>query len=148
LLPTVDLGTTFVPARRLPRVEAVVLAHTILIADDSELIRRTLRIYIEQHTDWSVCGEAENGKIAVEKVTALQPNMLILDFQMPVMNGLDAAREISQLSPGTIVVMLTMHYGAELLTQAQAAGVRDVLSKSDHLAGRLLASLRSASARS
>lgn len=124
------------------------MAHTILIVDDSELIRRTLRTYIEQHTDWRVCGEAENGRVAIEKVTELHPNMVILDFQMPVMNGLEAARRISQLAPETVVVMLTMHYSPELLNQAQAVGVRDVLSKSDHIAGRLLASLRSTAAHS
>ena len=90
----------------------------------------------------------ENGRVAVEKVTELHPQMVILDFQMPVMNGLEAAKRISQLAPGTVVVMLTMHYSAELLNQAQAVGVHDVLSKSDHIAGRLLASLRSTAAHS
>jgi len=122
------------------------LSQKILIVDDSELIRRTLRNYLGQHTDWSVCGEAENGSVAVEKVAELQPQVVILDFQMPVMNGLEAAREIKRLAPNTVMVMLTMHCSPELLNQAQAVGVREVLSKSDHIAGRLLTSLRNVGA--
>jgi DNA-binding NarL/FixJ family response regulator len=124
------------------------LSHSILIVDDSALIRRTLRSYIEQNSDWQVCGEAENGRVAIEKFAELRPQMVILDFQMPVMNGLEAAREINLLAPATVIVMLTMHHSQELVNQAQAVGVRDVLSKSDHIAGRLLASLRSTGAQS
>lgn len=71
----------------------------ILIVDDSPIIRRLLRFFIEHNTDWQVCGEAENGQIAVEKVAELKPHAVILDLSMPVMNGLDAAREITRIAP-------------------------------------------------
>jgi YesN/AraC family two-component response regulator len=70
----------------------------ILIVDDSSSIRHLLRFFIEHTTYWLVCGEAENGQIAVEKVAQLKPHAVILDLSMPVMNGLDAAREITRVS--------------------------------------------------
>ena len=116
------------------------MAYRILIVDDSALIRRILRSCIEQNTDWHVCGEADNGKVAVDKVQELDPDVVILDFQMPVMNGLDAARRIAASAPNTAIVMLTIHSCKQLRKDAQAAGIKCVLSKSN--ADLLLASLR------
>jgi DNA-binding NarL/FixJ family response regulator len=90
-----------------------------------------------------ICGEAENGKVAVEKVKDLHPDVVILDFQMPVMNGLEAARQIAFLAPNTAMVMFTMHNCEQLSKEAQAAGIKEVLSKSDGVAGHLIASLKS-----
>jgi len=67
----------------------------ILIVDDSPFLRRSIRFSIEQNTDWQVCGEAENGKVAIEKTKELHPDLIILDLAMPVMNGLDAARHLA-----------------------------------------------------
>jgi DNA-binding NarL/FixJ family response regulator len=114
----------------------------ILIADDSSSIRQLLRFFIEHNTDWQVCGEAENGQIAVEKVAQLKPHAVILDLSMPVMNGLDAAREITRIAPTVQVVMFTMHVSEELRKEAKDAGVKDVISKTDTIGGHLLASLR------
>jgi YesN/AraC family two-component response regulator len=75
------------------------MSFKILIADDSSSIRNLLRLFIEHNTDWQVCGEAENGQVAVEKVAMLQPHAVILDLSMPVMNGLEAAREIARNDP-------------------------------------------------
>jgi DNA-binding NarL/FixJ family response regulator len=118
------------------------MPHSILIVDDNAPIRRSLRSCIEQNSDWKICGEAENGRIAVEKVKELHPDIVILDFQMPVMNGLEAARRISRVAPRTVMLMLTLYNGEQLLKDAQAAGIKDVLSKSDRPADHLLASLR------
>jgi DNA-binding NarL/FixJ family response regulator len=126
----------------LPRVEEGATSYTVLIVDDSELIRRSLRSLVEQNTDWRVCGEAENGKVAVEQVKKLHPDIVTLDLQMPVMDGLEAARQITLFAPGTAMVMFTMHTSAQLLRDAQAAGIKDVIPKSDGLAEDLLASLR------
>jgi hypothetical protein len=71
------------------------MSHTILIVDDSSLIRHTLRSFIEQTNEWQVCGEAENGAVAIEKVKELHPDVVILDLQMPVMDGLEAAGQIN-----------------------------------------------------
>jgi DNA-binding NarL/FixJ family response regulator len=117
------------------------LSNTILIVDDNAIIRHRLRACIEQKSGWKVCGEAENGKVAVQKVRELQPDLVILDFQMPVMNGLDAARQITTIAPDTPMVMFTMHSCEELLRDAKAAGIKDVFSKSDGVPEHLLASL-------
>ena len=119
---------------------------SILIVDDSAVVRHSLRSSIEHSTDWNVCGEAENGKIAIEKVRELSPDAVILDFAMPVMNGMDAARRIARIAPHTTMVMLTMHNSVELLKKAQAAGIKDVVSKSERVLDHLRASLRAACA--
>lgn len=122
------------------------MSHTILIVDDNAFIRHSLRSCIEQESDWEICGEAENGRVAVEKVRELHPDVVILDLQMPVMNGFEAAHEISHLSPHTAMLMLTLHECDQISRDAHAAGIKDVLSKTDDVAGHLLASLREVSA--
>jgi len=114
----------------------------ILIVDDSSSIRHLLRFFIEHNTDWQVCGEAENGQIAVEKVAELHPHAVILDLSMPVMNGLEAAREITRIAPDVQMVMFTMHTSEQLRKDAEAAGIKAVISKSDTIGEHLLASVR------
>ena len=118
------------------------MKHTVLIVDDNPLIRSSLRSWIEGNVDFQVCGEAENGMVAVQKVEAMHPDIVILDLQMPVMDGLEAARKISNIAPDTAMVMFTMHPSRELLKVAQAVGVRDVISKTDQLSEHLLLALR------
>ena len=117
------------------------MSHTILLVDDSSLIRHTLRSCIEQSSDWKICGEAENGKVAVEKVKKLHPDVVILDLQMPVMNGLEAARQINRMAPETTMVMFTLHDCEQLSRDAHAAGIKDVVSKCDPVSDHLLPSL-------
>jgi DNA-binding NarL/FixJ family response regulator len=114
--------------------------------DDNSAIRQLLRSFLEANTDWIVCGEAENGLVAVEKVNELQPNVVILDFSMPVMNGLDAAREISREAPNVVIFLFTMHNSERLKEDAKRVGVQQVVSKSDPLEHSLLPSLRMVSA--
>jgi DNA-binding NarL/FixJ family response regulator len=118
------------------------MKHTVLIVDDNTLIRSSLRSWIEGNADFQVCGEAENGMVAVQKVEEMHPDIVILDLQMPVMDGLEAARKISNIAPDTAMVMFTMHPSRELLKAAQAVGVRDVVSKTDQLSDHLLLALR------
>ncbi|MFZ0317743.1 MAG: response regulator transcription factor [Candidatus Sulfotelmatobacter sp.] len=118
------------------------MSRSILIVDDNSVIRSSLRSWIEGNPEFQVCGEAENGQVAIEKVEAMRPDIVILDLQMPVMNGLEAARQISHVSPETAMVMFTMHPSAELLRAAQAVGVRDVVSKTGQLSGALLVALK------
>ncbi len=125
-----------------PRHSGCYMSLEILIVDDSQAIRRMLRFFIEHNTDWEVCGEAENGQIAVEKVTELKPNVVILDFSMPVMNGLEAAHEIARIAPKVQMIMFTMHVSDQLRRDAQAVGIRDVISKSDTIGGHLIPSLK------
>ena len=122
------------------------MSHSVLIVDDNTLVRRMLRSWLEQHSEWDVCGEAENGKLAVERVQELQPNIVILDLQMPVMNGLEAAREIKRLAPNTALIIFTAHASYQLVREARTHGVSDLVSKCDLLGEHLLAALRHACA--
>jgi two-component system, NarL family, response regulator YdfI len=83
------------------------MAHKILVVDDNAHVRRGIRASIEQREGWVVCGEAENGKIAVVMVGTHSPHLVILDLSMPGMNGLEAAREISKVAPGIPMIMFT-----------------------------------------
>lgn len=107
------------------------MPYTVLIADDNLTVRRSLRSLIESSTDWRVCGEAENGEVAVEKVQALSPDVLILDLAMPVMNGLEAARRITQVAPDVAMVMFTMHANEQLAREAEVVGIRRIASKAE-----------------
>jgi chemotaxis response regulator CheB len=122
------------------------MSHRILIVDDSAIIRHSIRMCIEHNTEWEVCGEAENGQVAIEKVRQLRPDVVTLDWQMPVMNGLEAAREISRIAPLAILLMITLHENILLTEEAHAAGIKEVLSKTDAVSEHLIASLRSVAA--
>jgi two-component system, NarL family, nitrate/nitrite response regulator NarL len=102
----------------------------ILLVDDSALIRRALRTYIDSETDWEVCGGAENGKVAIDLVQRLLPDVIVLDLSVPVMNGLDAARHIRNISPSAGILLFTLQEYPQLLEDARRVGVSQVLSKS------------------
>jgi|SRR5215468_3617258 len=118
------------------------MAKKILIVDDSSVVRRLIRSSIEEHTNWSVCGEAENGKIAVALVGELRPHLVILDLAMPVMNGLDAATEISRIAPGTPMIMFTMHAPNRLREDAERVGIKYVFSKENGFGNNVLEAMR------
>jgi DNA-binding NarL/FixJ family response regulator len=103
----------------------------ILIADDHEIVRSGLRAIIEIHADWVVAGEAVDGEHTVALALETKPDVAIVDYSMPVMNGLEVCRRIRALRPRTEVLILTMHEGEEMLTEALLAGVRGLLFKSD-----------------
>lgn len=108
----------------------------ILVADDHEMVRHGLRAVLEAHPGWEVCGEAANGLEAVSQARALKPDIVVLDFAMPKLNGLGAARQIRQELPQTEVLILTMHESESLVRSLGRAGVRGCVLKSD--AGRVL----------
>ena len=118
------------------------MSSKILIVDDSRVIRHLIRSSIEAHTNWVVCGEADNGKIAVALVAELRPHLVILDLAMPVMNGLDAAREISRIAPGMPMIMFTMHAVPGLRTDAQRVGIAQVFSKENGFGNDVLEAMR------
>jgi CheY-like chemotaxis protein len=112
------------------RKEAAV-SYSILIVDDSAVVRRTLRSCFEQNTEWTVCGEAVNGQDAIEKAQQLRPDLIILDLSMPVMNGLDAARALKRVSPSVELLMFTSFKYPQLEREAVAAGCTAVIAKSE-----------------
>jgi DNA-binding NarL/FixJ family response regulator len=114
----------------------------ILIVDDSSVIRRHIRSSIQERTNWVVCGEAENGKIAVALVGELRPHLVILDLTMPVMNGLDAAREISRIAPDIPMILFTMHEPDGLRKDAERVGIKYVFSKENGFGNDVLEAMR------
>jgi DNA-binding NarL/FixJ family response regulator len=103
----------------------------ILVVDDNAVIRRSLRSLLEAQDDWQVCGEAADGKEAVAKFDKEKFNVIVLDFQMPNMNGLDAAKEITARSPNTPILMVTLHSSPQLTAEARKAGIRGLCPKAD-----------------
>jgi DNA-binding NarL/FixJ family response regulator len=101
----------------------------ILIVDDHAAVRLALTRVIESVHDYEVCGEAENGRAGVEKALRLKPDLIVLDLSMPVMNGLEAARELKDLMPALPILMYTSFLNANLPREALAAGVSKVASK-------------------
>lgn len=102
----------------------------ILIADDDTSIRRLLRRLIENHHDWTVCGDARDGLEAVDKAGKLNPDIVVMDLAMPDMNGLQAAREISRQNPELPILLLTVQQvSKELTNEALHAGFKGAVSK-------------------
>ncbi len=103
----------------------------ILIADDDFAIRRLIRRILEEHSEWQVCGEAENGREAVVKARDLLPDLIVMDLAMPQMNGLQAAREICTASPTLPMLLLTVQeVSPELASEARKVGFQGAVSKS------------------
>jgi DNA-binding NarL/FixJ family response regulator len=102
-----------------------------LIVDDSELVRNGLRAVLQANPDWEVCGEAAEGASGVELFKNLRPDVVVLDFQMPGINGLETARRMSAISGDIPIVMFTQHASAELELHAREAGIRSLASKTD-----------------
>ena len=105
------------------------MPYRILIADDHSLVRKVLKTTLENHSDWQVCGQATNGLEAVQKAAELHPDLIILDFAMPVMDGLGAARRILSASPSVPILIFTNYYFPSLVLEADSVGVRQVIDK-------------------
>lgn len=103
----------------------------ILVADDSEVVRRGIGQLLSRHGDWQICGEAANGREAVEKARQLHPDLVVIDFAMPNMNGIEAAREIRAANPETAFVLCSMYLDNQLEAVARDVGIKSVLSKSN-----------------
>jgi DNA-binding NarL/FixJ family response regulator len=103
----------------------------ILVADDNPTVRHYLRALLEQQNTWQVIDEARTGGAALQKVKDNPPDMILLDFQMPDLNGLDAARQISTLHPEIPILMVTIHASKQLAEEARRVGIRGVCAKSD-----------------
>jgi len=115
----------------------------ILVVDDSEAIRQAVRSCIETHTNWQVCGEAENGSVAIDMVRELNPDVVVLDLSMSVVNGLELAREIKAHSPRTRMIMFTANSCEQLITEAESAGISKVVAKSgDSIVHHLLTAIK------
>jgi DNA-binding NarL/FixJ family response regulator len=103
----------------------------IMIADDHEVVRKGLISLLQAQPDWQVCGEAADGREAVEKAQQLKPDVVILDIGMPSLNGLEATRQILKVNPQARVLILTLHDSDQVVREVLNAGARGFLLKSD-----------------
>ena len=99
------------------------------MGDDHTVVRQGLRKIVEERADWEVVAEAGDGREAVKKVLELQPDIAILDIGMPLLNGIEATRQIVKRLPGVRVLILSMHSDEAYITQALQAGARGYLLK-------------------
>src|SRR5437773_3359076 len=103
----------------------------ILIADDHQVVRTGLRALLGSKAGWQGCAEAANGREAVEKAGQLKPDVAVLDIGMPLLNGVEATRQIRKLSPQTEVLILTMHDSEVLVQEVLEAGAHGYILKDD-----------------
>ena len=105
------------------------MAIRILIVDDSAELRQGLRTLLEAHAGWEVCGDAVDGADGVEKSRLLRPHVIVVDFSMPHMNGIEAAKEMLKESPRVLILLLTLHLTRQLTDEARRIGIRATFSK-------------------
>jgi two-component system NarL family response regulator len=115
--------------------------HNILLADDHDLVRQSIRVMIESESDFRVCGEARSGREAVELIGELRPDIAVIDITMPGLNGVDACRQITKLVPRCKVIALSAHLDRRHVTEMLDAGAFGYVAKDD-AAEDLLRALR------
>jgi DNA-binding NarL/FixJ family response regulator len=103
----------------------------ILVADDNPMVRHYLREVLEQHDTWRVCDEARTGGEVLRKVQRTLPDVILLDFQMPELNGLEVARQVSNLFPAIPILMITFHFSKQLAEAARGVGILGAVAKTD-----------------
>jgi len=114
----------------------------ILLADDHTILRDGIRSLIEDEPDLEVVGEAEDGITVVKLADSLKPDVILMDLAMPLLNGLEATRQIRKNQPGAKILILTMHENEEYIRQVLAAGAMGYILK-DAAARELLGAIRS-----
>jgi DNA-binding NarL/FixJ family response regulator len=117
------------------------MAKRILIADDNEDVRRMIRWFFKFRTTYEVCGEAVNGVDAIEKARTLNPDLILLDYSMPAMNGIEAGAVIKAMLPGVPLILFTAQDSGAIESAAISAGIQVVVAKSD--IGRLAIHIKS-----
>jgi DNA-binding NarL/FixJ family response regulator len=105
------------------------MATRIMIVDDVLLVRLGLRLMMEEHEGWTVCGEAQDGEEAVRKAAELDPDVILLDVSMPKMNGLAAAPLLREQVPNAQIVMLTLYPSLDMAREAARVGAAAFVSK-------------------
>jgi DNA-binding NarL/FixJ family response regulator len=101
----------------------------ILVADDHDGTRGILKVLLQRHSGWEVCGEASTGEETLKKCIELKPDVIVKDWVMPGMDSFELTRQICALSPDTAIVIFSFYDMPELVEAAKAAGVHRVATK-------------------
>jgi len=107
---------------------------SVLVVDDNPMVRKFVCELFTHEGDFEICGQAENGREAVEKAQLLRPVLIVTDFSMPLMNGLDETRILKKLMPAVPVIIYSAHIDPFVEKEALAAGASAVVSKSEAVA--------------
>ncbi len=109
------------------------MTKSVLLVDDNPMIRKMVYQLFIAESDFEVCGEAENGREAIEKAQQLNPDLIVMDVSMPVMNGIDAARALNQLMPAVPIIIFSEYSDVFSKKEARSAGISALVSKSEHI---------------
>jgi DNA-binding NarL/FixJ family response regulator len=114
----------------------------VLVADDHQLVRQSLKVLLERE-GFGVVGEASNGQEAMQMAEKLHPDVVVMDLAMPVLNGIDATREIQRVSPKSKTILLTMHTDRQYILEGLRGGAKGYVMKT-HAANDLVRAIREA----
>ena len=133
LIPASDWDATLCWAESRVGFWFSTMPKSVLVVDDNAAIRQALCRAFTSEADFDVCGEAENGRDAIEKASSWHPDLIVMDLSMPVMNGLDAARALKTLMPNVPVIMFSEYSDVFSEQEARSAGISALLSKGEHV---------------
>jgi DNA-binding NarL/FixJ family response regulator len=105
----------------------------VLVVDDSDLVRQLVKAALSRETGWSICGEAFNGRQAMDLAREAKPDLIVMDLAMPVLDGLHASTEILKFAPALPIVLYTLHANPQVDVEAKKIGIRAVVSKSSDI---------------
>jgi two-component system nitrate/nitrite response regulator NarL len=105
--------------------------YQVLLVDDNPVVRQIVKQVLEKDPELKICGEADDGFEALDKAKFLQPDVVVLDFSMPRMNGLDAASQLRNVLPDACLILFTLYGNPEVERAAKQAGIDAVISKAD-----------------
>jgi two-component system nitrate/nitrite response regulator NarL len=106
---------------------------SVLIVDDSEVVRKIMRHFLETKTDWKIAGEAADGADAIRAARELSPDLILLDFSMPTMNGVEAASVLKKVVPDVRIAMFTMFSDSLGAVLSSSVGVDLIIPKAEGL---------------
>lgn len=109
------------------------MRNTVLIADDNAFVRTALYEIFEREPDFHVCAVVENGREAIEEAGRLRPDLIVLDYAMPVMNGLEAARVLRQMMPDVLLIIYSASADQVSQQAVKSIGIAGLISKSDRV---------------
>jgi DNA-binding NarL/FixJ family response regulator len=112
-------------------LESTPVPKSVLVVDDNAFVRQVLCLAFTSEAGFDVCGETENGRDAIEKAQALQPDLIVMDLSMPVMNGIEATRALKTLMPMVPVIIFSEYSDAFSEKEARSAGISALVSKSE-----------------